>query len=377
MMNIYLGKGVFYIQDKGQTIELWFDDTVCPMGSRVYNSYTVKDLPDIDVMYNIMVKIGYSQERIIDELLKIYYRYRNFKVDYLAESELTLGFIGYRGTGKSASIAKVVIEDFLLPGKRAWSNMPIEVEVIYREAKKVFRSEPVPKIKLIEGDDDIRNGVMVLDEVNMEVAEATRYMASTNLEFSNQLQMIRKKGLDVIWSAQNWQTVDARLRWQSDFIVLCSLKKPEHKGIFSDWRVMDSTGLSGRLDFDIEMRSHVLLDKIVQQGRTFIRPYWTAYDTHKLQGQEAYNLKELKKKESRYDEYFNDAVQFIAEGNTEVIKREYYQMKDIIDNRSEQTICGNAFRNAGFGHKQSWNEGYIWILKTSEKRGKRKKKVTV
>lgn len=245
-----------------------------------------------------MVREGYDSERIIDELLKLYFRYRNFKVDYLDNSEITIGFIGYRGTGKSASIAKIVIEDFLLAGKRAWSNMPISVKVKYRDAEKVFSTEPLPKLKLLEGDVQFQNGVAVLDEVNMEVGEATRYMSNTNLDFANRMQQIRKTGMNVIWSAQNWNTVDARLRWQSDYIVLCSLKKPEHRGLFSYWRVIDSTGMSGKLDFDVEMKSHYLLDKVVQEGTTFIRPFWKAYDTRKLQGQGAYNKKDLQKAEN-------------------------------------------------------------------------------
>jgi len=293
MLKIGLGQGVLNFIEEKKDFSMWYNDTVCPMGSRKYIAQPVHELPPVDVMYSLMVKLGYSGERIIDELLALYHRYRNFKVDYLADSEITLGFIGYRGTGKSASVAKIIIEDYLLSGRNAWSNMPISVEVFYKDAHKLFETKPMPKLKLLEGDTEFRNGVMVLDEINMEVAESSRFMSSTNLDFTNQLQQIRKKGLDVIWSAQSWNTVDARVRWQSDYIIMCSCSKPENKGLYSYWRVMDSTGISGKLDFELEMRSHYLLDKVVMEGVAWIRPVWSAYDTRKLQGQESYNKRDL------------------------------------------------------------------------------------
>ncbi len=374
MLRLQLGQGLLSIFEPKQIIDVWYDDTVCPMGSRQYNSRVVKEYPPIDVMYNIMKKLGYSGEEIIDELLKIYHRFRNFKLDYLAESEVTIGFIGYRGTGKSASIVKVAIEDFLLVGKNVWSNMPICVEVFYKDAKKIFSSQPVPKLKLLEGDTTFQNGLVIEDEVNMEVADSSRYMATTNLEFTNQIQMIRKKGLDVIWSAQNWNTVDARLRWQSDYIVLCSLQKPEDKGLFSYWRVMDSTGLSGKLDFDIEMRSHYLLDKIVQEGMTFIRPWWRAYDTKRLQGQQAYNKKELLKEGRIEPELDGDTVQeslnpayvvakeFRDKYNTEKIYcKVVYERTKVGNNRAAQIRLGRAFHSLGY-IKKTDNYGPFWTL---------------
>lgn len=338
----------------------WYNDTVCPMGSRKYTSQYVKLLPSPETIYYMLLKRGCNGEEIIDAMLRLYHRYRNFKVDYLAESELTLGFIGYRGTGKSASIAKVVGEDFLLAGKRAWSNMPINIKVVYKDAAKTFSTQELPKLKLLQGDEQFKNGVVVLDEVNMEVAEASRFMSNTNLEFTNQIQQIRKKGLDVIWSAQNWNSIDARLRWQSDFIVLCSCDRPENRGIISHWRVMDSTGLSGKLDFETELRSHYLMDKIVNQGNAYIRPWWFAYETKKLQGQSAYNRKELEKQDednigdvsladtTLSKAYLNDAIKYIRDGVFEVIKKEYYKLKGIEEDHSKQISAGRAFKAAGW-----------------------------
>lgn len=360
MLKLGIGRGYFnHIEYGGRTFTTWYDDTVCPMGSRQYHSEPVMNLPPVDEVYQMMVRLGYSQEEIIDELLAMYHKYRSFKVDYLANSELTLGFIGYRGTGKSASVAKVAIEDFLLAGKKVWSNMNLSVEVVYKEARKAFNSNPLPKLKLLEGAREFQNGLVIFDEVNQEVAEATRYMSKTNLETSNLLQQIRKRGLNVIWSAQNWNTIDARLRWQSDFIVLCSLSKPEHKGVFSHWRIMDATGMSGKLDFDLEMRSHYLLDKIVQQGNVYIRPWWFAYDTHQLQGQGAYNIKDMIKEESdgegvadsggsRVPPGIRYAQQYIAAGVEQIYCRDVYEACGCTNNHPMQVQIGYTFNKAGY-----------------------------
>jgi len=374
MLKVGIGQGVLdFVDPKGVT-ENWYDDTICPMGSRKYNSEVVKGLPPVDVLYQLMIKQGYSGERIIDELLFLYHRYRNFKLDYLADSELMIGIIGYRGTGKSASIVKIACEDFLLAGKRVWSNMPISIEVTYKEAHKKFESETVPKLKFLEGDDSIRDGLLIWDEANLEVAEATRFMAATNLEMAKQLQQIRKKGIDIIWSAQSWNTVDARMRWQSDYIILCSCTKPEHKGILSYWRVMDSTGLSGKLDFELEMRSHYMLDKIVREGNAYIRPWWFAYDTGRLQGQDPYSKKGLEKEEemARVLKY-TTPIQMSPElklaqqykdtnGDERIYCQQVFEANEVGNDRARQVAIGVAFHTVGYIKKRHYRYGSYWIL---------------
>lgn len=361
-VKIGIGQGhLKHYESDGENFVTWYDDTICPMGSRQYNSLVVKELPPIDEIYEMMVGLGYGPEEIIDELLAIYHRYRNFKVDYLADTELTIGFIGYRGTAKSGSISKVAAEDGLLAGRQVWSNMDIKFDVVYKDAKKSFSTEPISKMKLLKESGTYQNGIVILDEVNQDFAEASRYMSSTNLETANTMQEMRKLGLDVIWSAQNWNTIDPRLRFQSDFIVLCSLARPEHKGIWSYWRVMDSTGLSGKLDFDLEFKSHYLLDKVVSQGSVWIRPWWLVFNSGQRQRTETYNIKQaMSQKEFNDKEKVLERVQkHIESGGEEIRCYDFYASMGCLNDRALQSEIGRMFSENGYKRSRD-SVGTYW-----------------
>ncbi len=380
MLTLGLSKGcLHHIEPGGSEITNWFSSTTLPIGCYSYDAEVIKALPPISVYYDVLVKLGYQGERIIEELLRTYHQFRCFRVGHLKDKQLTIGFIGKRGSGKSAGAALITNIDYLLCGKRVWSDMPIEVKVTYKDASKEFKSEPIPRLDLLNLDDDFRDGVIVTDEVNLNYMESSRYSSGTNLAFGNFLQQIRHRNISCIWTAQNWNTLDSRLKWQSDFIVWCVDAFLEHEegvsemGEYSRWRVMDSSGMTGAQDFEEQVKQRYLLESMVWTGSVYIRPWWAAYPTGKLQGKETYS-KRLLQKEVDNSVGFKvggslaasrdpaDALvrECLQTGTLQVDCDSIWKANNLENNRSAQTKIGSAFKREGYAKKR-WPSGkYYW-----------------
>jgi len=333
------------------------------------------DQPSIDQVYDACVRLGWSAEQTIRILLKLYWGLHFVRYGYLAEKVLTIGFIGYRGSGKSASATALLINDWLIQGKRVWSNTPIAVKIKYRDAEIVLSSEPLPKLELLEMDEDFHDGCVFIDEVNMEIAESSRYMSGTNLAFSYMVQQMRKRDLSVVWTAQQWNSVDSRLRWQSDFIVWCQdsfFTGSEYPpGWFSTWRIMDISGMSGQIDFEQSIRMHYLLDLQINLGRCFIRPYWGCYNTTQLQGLGEYSKKVLEKQNQTVNDppiniepenlgAFLDKCEADNAGAV-LYKKELWTEYGITGSHADKVRLGSMISNRQWGKGRD-TRGRFWVV---------------
>lgn len=246
----------------------------------------------ISYWYEYFMYLGYSPERIIDELLDIYLRYADFRNGRFRDMALILGFIGMRGSGKTCSQTRVAILDYLLKGVPVWSNYDISVRVVYKDAEKVFRSLPIDKNRMLDIDEGYRNGLLVVDEVNLEAGESSRYMSGANLAFGHTLQQLRKRNLSMLYTCQSWSWLDARIKWQTDFAIQCNDASLSSKGDdkalgeYCNWRVFDTSGLTGTYDDEFRDKNHYLTDLECWKGTVMNKPFWFAYDTDELQGQD-------------------------------------------------------------------------------------------
>lgn len=202
----------------------------------------------------------------------------------LKQRSLIIGFIGARGSGKSVGASKMAIWEYMLAGYDVWSNMDISFTLNYKgKPIKEYRSKPLDDISLTNLDDIYQNGLLLVDEVNMEFSEARRSMSNKNLMFSYILQQLRKRRMNLIWTAQSEMHCDDRLRFQSDFIILCKDMSlvPEKKcgvGEISYWRVHDTSGIkTGELAKTTE-------DMIIAEWYVWNKPWWNSFDTWQLQG---------------------------------------------------------------------------------------------
>lgn len=209
-----------------------------------------------------------------------------FKYKQLRKRALIMGFIGARGSGKSVGATRTAIFDYMMAGKEVWSNMPIAFRLIKDGHARVFRSNSLDRLDLVALDRVFQNGLLLIDEINMEFAEARRSMSHKNIMFSYILQQLRKRKLNLIWTAQSEGHVEDRLRWQTDFMIKCrdaSLVQGQHncgEGEMSQWTVFDTTGMV------VGENPRGMEDMIIDRATILNKPWWNAFDSFQLQGLE-------------------------------------------------------------------------------------------
>lgn len=201
---------------------------------------------------------------------------------HLKGRSLIIGFVGARGSGKSAGAAKTVVLDYLLKGKKVWSNMDIGVDLMVKGKITPLRARNLEEFSLIALDDMFHDGLVYLDEVNVNFAEARRAMSKTNVAFAQILQQIRHRKLDVIWSALSEMHCEERLRWGTDVFVQCSdISISQHNcgiGELSRWVAYDMSGVvQGKTPTSAQ-------DGQFFTGVCWNKPWWNAFDTTQMQG---------------------------------------------------------------------------------------------
>lgn len=368
MIKINIHKGFLSITDEdGQTFPGWIGD----------DPPSYPDLPEVKDVYDRCMSRNYSPERIIDTLLYIFHRQRLIRGGFLSKLPLVVGFVGAAGSGKSVSEAAVGAFDYMLTGCPVVSNMDIEVTVRYRAASKTFRSQDLDKLGIL----DIKhlqnmymNVAIILDEINIEHAEARRSMTNRNLAISYVLQERRKRGLNLLHSEPNEMWGDDRLRFSTGIYIKCRDgsypdPKPEDLGKKTIWKVYDLGAISGESLDDRDPRF------VVGEFDFHSRPWWNCYDSWQIQGLEdedsdikikdTVKLAELKAKYADSRALLN---QIVEAGLTEADSAYLWQMLGIEDDRSRQTIVGQQLADLGVKNRLS-NGRKIYLFPKSRFNG--------
>lgn len=387
IMTINLAKGHFNAVNGHGVLKVNFNDLHLPNTRYVYRAKDCESrLPSISDAYETCLEAKLDQDKIIDTLLQLYFPLRLFRVGDYERMAIVLGFIGMRGSGKSCSAVMVAACDFLFRGLPVWSNVPINIRVVYKDAEKVFSSIDIKELDLLDITDDYGGGCVLYDEVNMEAAEATRYASGANLQFAYVMQQIRKRMLSFIWTCQGWSWIDNRLRWQTDFCVACrdasfEKKKIQTNGVgdVSLWRVHDLSGTSGKFAYDYELKHKYLTDYLIGSHMVWLRPWWSAYNTDQLQGQVNYISEykkriDMQKKQEKVLELKKSGVEIseititlddLVNQFLELNECQKIYCKDLwgylnTDDKSVQTSIGRIMINKGYKRRKSSQYGYFW-----------------
>lgn len=376
MMTINLGNGFMDVIRGHDVVTGWMGHGKKMGLPNGRYSFEWRQQPPISDVYSLLVKCGCTQDQVMDSLIARYLPFKFFRVGHLSKMELVYGFIGPRGSGKTAGAVGVIVLDYLLDGFKCWSNVPISVRVCYKDAERIYASEPLEKLNLMKLNEDFRNGVVLVDECNMEVAEATRSMSSANLGFSYALQQIRKRHLHVIWTAQSERWVDNRLRWQTDFYISCRDAFLKHSynshglGEMSTWRVMDVSGITG-FEPPGSIFDHKWLEEFtVWQGAVMTKLFWDAYDTSLLQGKEDY--RQAYKRSLKEDaaaartvelpppgqDYAKSLVNLL--GDAEMFYADELWQTNGITDRATQTLVGAELARQGWKKKRQGDGRYYY-----------------
>ena len=387
MMTINLAKG-FYNAVRGHSVlKVDFNDYKFPSGRYRFDLEAhLAKLPPISEAYLDCIDGKYTPEKTIQALIDAYFPVRFFRVGHYEKMALVMGFIGMRGSGKSCSAVMVAVCDYLLRGLPVWSNIPIQVRVVYRDAEKIYESIPLSELDMLDLTLDYGGGCVLYDEVNMEAAESTRFSSSANLQFSYAIQQIRKRQLSLIWTCQGWNWLDNRLRWQTDFVMGCrdaalGKKRYRNSGIGDKclWRVHDLSGTSGKFDWDYEIKHRYISDYLIAQEIVWLRPWWQAYSTDVLFGQDNYiqrykiTVREKQKaamlqldapvKHAELAESSNtivDLVDYCCATFDRLTCSHFWEWAGGNVDRTLQTEVGRLFRSRGFKRKGNSVSGRYW-----------------
>lgn len=272
MTNLILNKGFLSIGSNGSRFNIFLNEEY-------------QNLPPIEEVYNHLMETDLTKEEILKRLIDIYIPNKFIKGGHLNLRTTVTGLIGARGSGKSCNGSMITIFDYLIRGKKVWSNMEIEVTIKYRDCQKTFRSEDIEKMAVLNLDRQYQGGMVFLDEVNIEFAEARRTMSRRNLAFTNMLQQLRHRSLDLVYTTQNEGWVDDRLRFQTDIFLLCkdaalTPSGREFGAKVGEYSFIDAFDFSGVYTG----RSFESGDKPISSITVWMKPFWSTYSTWKMQG---------------------------------------------------------------------------------------------
>lgn len=366
-MNTFeIEKGYFKVHDSKTAYPLYVD-----------KNRDFSNLLEPEAIYQLCQSRGLDEGRTINVMLKQLHRRRIFKGDWLGELDLCIAFIGPRGSGKSVGATGVAILDGLLAGRRVVSNMPIAVKVKYRDAEKVFQTEDIDATMMLDVNEFSRNYfnvMVVVDEVNVYLADSMRSTSNQALFFSYILQQMRHRQLDFIFTTQSemWQT--NRMRFQTDFYVKCmdyamlnsGKPKKEDIGRKSRWEIHDMSGLvTGEvLETDlVTRRVPPFTEKVFWNT-----PFWNCYSTELMQKREkhldtshqdeksvALDKAHFERLAVRYQTPTRLILQAINMGMASVPSRELWEVLGITGDRGMQTKMGRLLKDLGCTDKDGTN----------------------
>jgi len=282
--------------------------------------------------------------------------YRN-----LRGRSLVIGFVGPRGSGKSVGAARLVILDFMLKGKKVWSNMEIGFNRRNNGHIAPMVSLPLDRLSMEELDKVYSNGIIYVDEVNL-MMEARRSMSNENLMFSYILQQLRKRKLTIIWSAQSEQHCDDRLRFQTDIIIACadiSITNPRCEiGALSKWQAYDFSGI-------VKGKSHRnTKDMLFYQGIESNKPFWNSYSTWEIQDIAAPTR--VDEKQIQAERIAAEIAEEMKAGTFRMSKREIGKKYDMLNDHGLLTKVGQLLSSRHGIVKENYNPRSLYYVVEDE-----------
>jgi len=147
--------------------------------------------------------------------------------------DITIGFVGDRGAGKSIGGGLVALLDYMAEGEPCFSNVSLkatlsiddelaEEEYGIKGGSATFEAEPLDKYKFLRFDEEYRGGVFFTHEFNIWLADARRSTSNLNLETDDVVQELRKLESAWIYDCTHEMFVDMRVRDATDLFIKTS-----------------------------------------------------------------------------------------------------------------------------------------------------------
>lgn len=166
---------------------------------------------------------------------------------------------GARGRGKTLTMVKDAYK-FKQEGYRILTNLDMSFgEFISNE-----------EILRLDKESNIKNAVILIDEIQI-FFDNRRSMKKTNIDFSNFVQQIRKRNVNILCTSQYSNTIDKRLLQHLDFIALPSFHKDLN---VCEVTYMDITGFEDSIFQEIDDWKPKIV-KVVYDAKPIFKMYKT------------------------------------------------------------------------------------------------------
>jgi hypothetical protein len=223
-------------------------------------------------------------------------------------ADVATGVVGDRGTGKSVSAATIATKDHMMVGEPCWSNLAIrgvleitdDVEILLREYEEftgllierkpvIYQSQPLDMVLFLSEHPPYHRGVVLIDEINITLADAWRSMTNQALAASDSMQQLRKVQSALLFTCISEMAVPNRIRDGADVYIQTrdmafineSSYYGQQQGMDYEWKVFPMTGkLAGYAN------TYAELGRPYQVMRMHGRSSWGLIDTYARQKRE-------------------------------------------------------------------------------------------
>ena len=154
----------------------------------------------------------------------------------------------------------------------------------------VYESEELDKKALFRLDEQYRDCVLFVDEINLDMAEARRSTSNVNLNLNKVGQELRHLEAALIYTVISEMWVDARIRQLTDIFIrtedtaldMKSLQNKQTPGIKARWTVFSMSRKLNGSTYNKNTGAGKLGPYYVRT-----REMWDAYDTFEMQASES------------------------------------------------------------------------------------------
>jgi hypothetical protein len=218
-------------------------------------------------------------------------------------NDVVIGWIGERGSCKSVSAGAVATIDHMVMGETCWSNMDINYHVKIDKSLTLplginpgrikYEAQPLDFVRLLQGDPEYHDGVIVVDEINIALADGRRSMSNQNLMADDLIQLLRKLNSGFIYTCIHEMFVDNRIRDNTDIFILCKDNKfnpsrwgeKQQQGAVSEWHIYAMTDKGAYI-----LQHEKIKDGYIGRWLFSAKEYWGIIPTGKKQERKKYAL---------------------------------------------------------------------------------------
>lgn len=190
--------------------------------------------------------------------------YRKWDQDKPFNQNRVIGLIGETGSSKSIGAATIAFVDYMLMRQNCYSNLDIVHDIVLPEAlielyelisgsdiERVpahYESVPLDIKKMLKFNPEYMDGVVVIDEINIALADAWRTMSNQALASADYLQQLRKMHCAMIHTCLDEMFIPNRIRDGTDLFIRCrdlayySQYQHQNHGVTFEWLEYPMTG---------------------------------------------------------------------------------------------------------------------------------------